>query len=132
MGPKPLMDGKINQMEWKGSSKIGGFSLLWGQRNKQTQPSLKTEAWLGYDNDNLYIALKCFKDNVKNIKADARTRDGNVYKDDSVEIFLNTNPEKTGYYHFTVNAIGTQYDGFVKGSSAKIDQWDNFDLAINP
>ena len=127
MKTMPVIDGKIEQMEWRDAARIDSFNLFASQRTEQNRPTSKTEAWTGYDNDNLYIAFKCFKNNIKNIKADEKNRDGEICQDDSVEIFLNTNPDEKDYYQFTVNAIGTQGDAFVRGSSAKIEKWDNSD-----
>ncbi|MBU1857256.1 MAG: carbohydrate-binding family 9-like protein, partial [Verrucomicrobia bacterium] len=44
------------------------------------------------------------------VKATEKNRDGSVWGDDCVEIFLSPDPAK-GYYHFAVNAAGTLYDG---------------------
>lgn len=110
----PKLDGKLDDVCWETATKIEGFHLFSGQKPGQKEPSEKTVAYIGYDNDFLYIAFKCFKSNIADIKAEIRERDGNVHHDDSVEIFLNSEAEKLNYYQFMVNNIGTKYDGFIK------------------
>ncbi|MDD5699311.1 MAG: sugar-binding protein [Victivallaceae bacterium] len=120
----PTLDG-IEPQEWSKAAKITDFHLFGSQRPGAVSPLYPTTAWAGCDRDNLYIAVRCDKGNCRNLKASERKRDGKIYHDDSVEVFLNTTPEENNYYHFIVNALGTLYDGFVYGSSAKISNWSS-------
>ncbi len=125
MSIPPILDGKINLIEWGGATKIKDFHLFKGERAGASKPKYPTTAWIGCDKENLYIAVRCDKGDIRNLKANERQRDGKIYHDDSVEIFLNTASEENSYYHFTVNSLGTLYDGFASGSSAKIRKWSS-------
>lgn len=122
----PVINGKIDDLCWEQATKIEDFHLFRGQKADQEKPSEKTVVYIGYDEDHLFIAFKCFKSNIGDIKAEIKERDGKVHHDDSVEVFLNTAPARSNYYHFIVNSIGTKYDAFVKGGIGDVDkEWSS-------
>jgi hypothetical protein len=47
----PVIDGIVNHSEWLEAVYVGNFQLFSSQRNNASEPSEKTEAWLGYDAD---------------------------------------------------------------------------------
>ena len=74
------------------------------------------------------------------LAANVTTRDGPVWNDDSVELFLGCGERALGHYkHFIVNAAGTVYDAHViekdwdanvrAGASRSADTW-SVELAI--
>ena len=60
-----------------------------------------------HDDANLYLKVTC--GGQPNPSAKARPHDGPVWEDDAVEIFLQP-PGSEAYYHFAVNAAGSQYE----------------------
>ncbi len=107
---KPVLDGKLDDLCWK---KASGVSML--PNNIKGKVTEDTRFLFCYDENNIYIGIDASQsclDPVLNLldlaKAKITTRDGNVYKDDSVEIFLDTGNE--AYYQFALNSIGTLYD----------------------
>lgn len=101
----PKIDGKLDDACWNNAAKASGF-----HKNDDTGTKSKwlTEAWLCYDKDNLYIAVKC-KTPGKPL-AKCKEQDGEVYNDDSVEVYIDTNHDHCEYYHFVANTISTRYD----------------------
>jgi cellulose/xylan binding protein with CBM9 domain len=108
----PILDGKLNDLCWKKAALLSGFTLY----NREKFPKNKTEAFVCYDKKNLYVGLRCY-DKILNpelqmrqkFKAAEKKRDGIVFKDDSIELFVD--PGKGNYYQFAFNALGTRYDG---------------------
>ncbi|MFA6714886.1 MAG: carbohydrate-binding family 9-like protein [Victivallales bacterium] len=121
----PTLDGRIKTDEWSKATEITSFHLFRSELAGAVSPRYPTTARIGYDRDNLYIAVRCEKGSRRNLKALEHKRDGKIYHDDSVEIFLNTMPENNNYYQFAVNSLGTCYDGFSYGSSAKLSNWSS-------
>jgi hypothetical protein len=48
---------------------------------------------------------------MKELVAKVHQRDGDVWNDDCLEFFLDTNRDRKMYYQFDINPIGTVYDG---------------------
>jgi hypothetical protein len=70
---------------------------------------LKTAAFILLDDKNLYVAWQCDDKNTAALAANATARDEEVWKDDSVELFV-CSDGKTAY-QFVVNSKGALLDG---------------------
>ncbi len=86
--------------------KVTGFI----QRNPHDgQPaSQPTEAYLGYDEKNLYVVFVCF-DQPGKVRARMSRRE-DIFSDDNVEIILDTFHDKRRGYAFQTNPLGVQWD----------------------
>ena len=102
----PIIDGKLNDSSWQKATKVNSFFLI----KKAGSPTQKTIAYLGYDKNNLYVAFRCFDDQIQNLKTEVTRDDGRVDRDSCVEIFLDTNNDRKTYFHFMTNPLGTRYD----------------------
>ena len=69
-------------------------------------PSQPTDVCMGYDNANLYIAVRCYENNMDKLSAKITEHDGRVYAEDSFEIFLDTRHDHKTYFHLITNAAG--------------------------
>jgi len=70
----------------------------------------QTEARLAYDNDNLYVSFRCHEPNLEGMVVKVAERDGFIWQDDSLELWLDTNLDKDTYYHFAFNPNGVTFD----------------------
>lgn len=102
----PQIDGYLNDTCWKESVYIEDFILVDGSG----YPTEKTKGYIIYDDNYLYIGMECFDSHMDKLKAEEKQHDGNVWTDDCVEVFLDTNHDHLTYYHFIANALGTQYE----------------------
>jgi hypothetical protein len=86
--------------------KVTGFR----QRNPHDgQPaSQPTQAYMGYDEKNLYVVFVCFDDPAK-VRARMSRRE-DIFSDDNVEIMLDTFHDKRRAYAFQTNPLGVQWD----------------------
>ena len=99
------IDGNIDPKEWSGASPAIEFIFPW---DSQTGAKQKTHARLLWDDKNLYVAYEC---EDTDITAHVQSHDEFVYRDDSVEIFLNVKPSQTmAYYCIETNVLGTVMD----------------------
>ncbi|MDD2709163.1 MAG: sugar-binding protein [Verrucomicrobiae bacterium] len=115
------IDGVLDRKEWKDAVQIDDFHLFSSQRSEVREPFQKTTAWLAYDDDRLCIAFRCAVRSSRDIKADVRRRDGPVFGDESVEVFLNPDPNHSNYYQFGVNPLGCVSDARVGGNAGAVD-----------
>jgi hypothetical protein len=117
----PVIDGALDDACWKKISYLKDFTLL-GGGSIQESDSNSTKAKVLYDNKKLYIAFQCNESEMDKLKANIKDRDGGVFNDDSLEIFISTNPEASGFYQFATNSLGTRYDAF-SGNTAWDSDW---------
>ena len=70
----------------------------------------RSEAWIGYRADTLFVAVKGYEPTTANLAAAETERDGDVHADDCLEIFIDTNRASQSFHHFIINTLGTIRD----------------------
>ncbi|MCX7597255.1 MAG: hypothetical protein N2512_00080 [Armatimonadetes bacterium] len=103
----PHCDGRLDPGEWDAATRLEGFVTAQEGRSA----ARPTTVLLGHDGASFFIAFLCGGQPEPH-SAD-RLRDGAVWEDDAVEVFLQP-PSVSGYYHFVVNAAGQQYDARIE------------------
>ena len=100
------IDGRLENGEWDGAG--GTDNFVETDPGKNLEPKVKTEAFIAYDDDNLYVAFRCY-DDPSLIRATMCQRDlfGN---DDAVFLNLDTYGNATWAYELFVNPYGVQKD----------------------
>lgn len=101
----PVVDGRLNDACWKVAPAVTEFRCVDKDRALATQ---RTEAWVAFDDDSVYVAAKCYDDRMDQVQAVETGVDGSVWRDDCMEVFLM--PGSPYYYHFAANLLGTRYD----------------------
>ena len=94
--------------EWEGKlAKIDRFT----QRipTDGAPSTQQTDAYLGYDDKNLYAIFVCFDDEPQKLRARLSRRE-DLIEDDSVEIMLDTFHDHRRAYAFLANPLGIQAD----------------------
>ncbi|MEN6547113.1 MAG: sugar-binding protein [Armatimonadia bacterium] len=110
----PTIDGIIEPGEWARAVPLSPFVLVGGQG----QPQYRTSLSVMYDNHCLYIAAALNDPNPAGLKADATQRDGQVWMDDDLELFFDTDDQRKSYIHLAVNSKEVQYDALMKDAAA--------------
>ena len=117
VGHAPALDGKLTDPAWTQAARVGPFVRMDGGGAKS-----RTEALLLRCGDTLYIGVKCEVPADAKLVASQKTRDGEVYQDDSVEVFIDPGVSLRKYLHFLVNSANVQRDERGdKGSDALLD-----------
>jgi hypothetical protein len=99
------------------------------QQPHDGQPvSQPTEAYLGYDEKNLYVVFVCHDDPAK-VRAHETRREG-FDGDDDVEVMLDTFHDRRRAYVFQVNPKGVQWDA-IWTEQAYVDTGGNFDTSFD-
>jgi len=105
----PAIDGTMKDPVWR---KCPPMPL--GECMTKNPGPMATTARVLFDATTLYVGFHCAETDTDGLKADETQRDGGVWKDDSVEVFI-TGDIRTGYYHFSVNPAGTLFDAKCTG-----------------
>ena len=103
-------------------AKVTGFV----QRNPHDgeKVSEETEAYLGYDQKNLYLVFVCF-DDPKKVRARMSIRE-DIYDDDQVAVMLDTFHDRRRAFEFQTTPLGVQWDAiYTEASRAEVGgNWD--------
>ncbi len=107
----PVLDGVLSDAEWKNAVSV--------QLNKHmdgTPAPHKTTVYLTCDDDNLYIAYRCFESDIKNIYAKATCDDDLIFLDDVAEIMIASaeSASEGNYVHIGINANNYVYASDLK------------------
>ena len=113
----PVIDGALDDPCWSKSGWSDGFACD-PAGNKPTQ---KTRFQVAYDQRALYIAIVCHEARPNQLVTRIGARDGEVFRDDCVELFVMKDPAVRSYYHLAVNAKGTRYDSLDGDSRVDLD-----------
>lgn len=103
----PIVDGKITDEEWKDAAAVGGFGLHGQGRLASRQSS----AWIGYDDNNLYVAVKSTVYPAgRHLINLHKKRDGGFFGDDVIEVLIDPfggkHPGGVPYFYFIGNSSG--------------------------
>lgn len=103
----PEFDGTLNDPAWQTAARIAGL-------DNYQQPGVparqKTEVLLCHDAEAFYVGFRCHEPGMDQLKTSAKERDGGVFSDDSVEIFVDSANDEFNFLQLAFNAAGTQYD----------------------
>lgn len=109
----PVIDGDLSDACWTQQPGVGGFALAGGSG----APQRATTVWAATDPTRLYFAFRCEKKPGDKLVKKVTQRDGVVWSDDEVELFLNPAGNFGDYYQFIVNPLGTRYDSHLTDAS---------------
>ena len=124
----PVLDGELDDACWETTHPLTGFNKNGGNTPTRRQ----TVAYIGYDDEHLYIGIGCVEPNPDEIRrrpADNPPQpgvdDGSVFSYDSVEIMLKSNNSRPEYVQLAVDVDGGTWDAFrTHGGGSIDDRWD--------
>jgi hypothetical protein len=100
----PAMDGTMQDPLWE---KCPKWPL--GACTSESRQKYATWAKLLFDPTHVYVGVYCEEPDTAGLAARVARRDGPVWEDDSVEVFLRPDPQEP-CCQFVVNPLGTLYD----------------------
>ncbi len=107
------LDGQLTEAVWQTPAPLDNFALL----NSGAAPKAPTQAWVAYDDDALYVAVKAVEPDMGQLRATVKDRDSSkLFGDDVLEVFVDPARDRFHYLQFATNALGTPFD--VQGDSA--------------
>jgi len=100
-----VIDGQLDENDWMRVDAESNFVTEPGKPADQ-----QTFVKLLYDPDYIYLALEAMEPSPDAIQADHVQRDGDLWLDNSMEIFISLPDMGAGYYHLIFNSKGILYD----------------------
>src|SRR6185503_8599213 len=86
------------------------------QEPREGEPATeKTEMWVAFDDDNVYVAFRCWESEPDRVVANEMRRDGpNLWQgNDLVAFSFDTFRDRRNSFNFITNALGAREDGQV-------------------
>lgn len=119
----PIIDGTLNDECWTEGTKL---RKLYGYTGKtKVEP---TDIFMGYDQDNLFIAVRCTESEVDKIKTESTGRDAaGILGDDCVLVYFDPDTEDNKMHQIIVNATGTIMDQWVEKTEAGFQRHRDWD-----
>jgi hypothetical protein len=92
----------------------------------------KTEFWVFFDRDRLYVSLRCWESDMAGMVANEMRRDhNNIFQNDHVAFLLDTFHDHRNGVEFAINAIGGRWDGQISNESQINADWNPvYDLSV--
>ena len=120
---KLKIDGRLIEPEWDSARPVSNFTQLEPEEGRPASES--TEVLLLYDDNNLYLGIKCFDAQPEKIVANVMCRDADLSKNDMVGVLLDTFHDHRNAFCFMFNPLGAKQDGLVtdEGKGLNFD-WD--------
>ena len=108
---KPVkIDGALDDEAWQHAALVQNFRTDAGNVAVHAQTLAKTT----FDDEFLYVAWECLEPLMNKLRANGTARDGNMKKDDRVELLLDSAGDGTSFFFWTVNPTGTVADSRVR------------------
>jgi len=124
LGGEPIrIDGKLDEALYTRFEPASGFIQ---QEPREGEPaSERTEAWIFFDADNLYISARCFDSDPSRMVANEMRRDNpNLFENEHFAIVLDTFHDKRNAYMFYATPLGGMFDGLVTDEGATNRDWN--------
>jgi hypothetical protein len=109
----PVIDGKLEDAAWQKAPHVAGFKTWVPDYGKDMAE--KTDVYCAYDQENFYLAFRCFDSEPDKIKSSVTSRD-NIDPDDWVCVNLDSFNDQQSLYVFYCNPMGVQGDATAEGN----------------
>lgn len=103
-----MIDGRISEKEWKGSTWSDAFGDITGNPNKP--PIQQTFVRMLWDDNHLYVGAKLME---HDLWATLMQHDDIIFRDNDFEVFIDPNNDGSQYFELEINALGTVMDLFM-------------------
>ncbi len=116
------LDGILDEPAWQKEPVIENLTQV--EPSPGEQPTEKTKIWLAYNEDFLYIAVRCEDGRPESIVATEMKRDAMLMENDNIEILLDTFHDHRNAYFFSTNPAGALVDGRISENQFASLEWD--------
>jgi len=124
----PTLDGRLDDPAWREAVCVDGFVGLSGGPATQ-----RTRALVGCDAAALYVAFECFEAQMGKVLATIEERDGALWQEDCVEVFIDANRDRKTYVQIEVSPRGVVADKRCVVSGGRVSKdagWDCEGLTV--
>ena len=115
------IDGRLDDEAWVSAVAIDDFTQV--DPVEGAAPTQRTVMRLLYDENNLYVGVRCYETDPSLIIARDMTRDSGLRDDDHITIFIDTFLDRRNGYLFIIGAAGGKSDGLIRAGRREME-WD--------
>ena len=117
------IDGTLDEAVYRSTPAIGGFVQ---QEPNEFQPATEnTEAWIFFDDRNIYVSARCFESEPARRVANEMRRDTNqLRQNDTFAVLFDTFHDKRNGYLFYANSIGGFADSQITDEGPPNVDWN--------
>ncbi len=119
----PVIDGRLDDAVWARAAVIDDFHQ--SQPVEGAEPTERTEVYLLYDNDTLYIGGRFWDSEPEQIAAGTlRHRSLRLGDDDRIAVVLSPYNDRRSGYKFETNANGVKHEAIYQNVSENLPVWN--------
>ena len=118
---RPVIDGALDDPAWASAARIDNFHQV--NPVEYAEPSERTEIYLLFDDDALYIGARIYTPPGE-ITANVMRQGASITQEDSLFVTLDPFNTQRGGYFFGLNAHGVRFDGLYRNVSEYYSDWD--------
>ena len=118
---KPRIDGRIDDAVWQQAAAITDFHQI--RPGDGAEPSERTEIYLLYDDDALYVGGRLWDSQPDQISASIMRHNQRLGPDDRITVIIDPFNTGRGGYRFETNAFGVRHDMLYQNVSQTNSEW---------
>jgi hypothetical protein len=118
----PVIDGQLDDEVWANAAFIDDLHQV--NPVEYAEPFERTEVYLLYDDDALYVGARLYDTDPAAITAKVMRQGGSITGDDTLFVTLDPFNSRRGGYFFGVNPHGVRFDGLYRNVSEYYSDWD--------
>src|SRR5687768_7543134 len=124
------LDGKLDEAAWQSARPTGDFIQSFPKANERAPD--QTEVRILYDDAALYVGMRMFDKNPKEIAAQLARRDASGIYSDWAHVFIDSYYDRRTAFRFTVNPLGVKKDVYMSNDNQEDLNWDAvWDVGVN-
>jgi hypothetical protein len=100
------IDGSLEEVFWQIPPTVQNFVNLGGAKPKEN-----TQAWVVFGKDGIYVAFECYQNAISQSNSPVSKQ---IWENDSVELFLDSDGDRRTYDHFILSVAGAKFQQRVK------------------
>jgi hypothetical protein len=119
-----VVDGNLSEPLYESVPGMTGYTQVEPRAGEPA--AARTETWLSFDDDNVYVSFKCYDDDMERLVATEMRRDSTLLwqGNDIVAFVFDTFYDRRNSIIFTVNALGGRSDGQVVNERQYMGDWN--------
>ena len=117
------IDGRLDEPVYMDAPSVSDF--VQNDPAEGEPASEKTDVWLFFDNENIYVVARCWESQPDRLRATEMRRDNTrIVRDDNFAWLFDTFYDRRNGYIFEVSAVGGRLDGQVTNESQLSTDWN--------
>ena len=122
LGSPPEIDGVLDDAVWREAAVITDFKQV--EPVLGAAPSEKTEIYLAYDANMIYVGVRCYDSEPDAMIAKELRQDGEMRSGDRVAFTFDTFLDRRNAFVFELNMLGAKLDARAENNSKFRLEWD--------